>query len=71
MDWRKELYSENEKPLDRLVDGYSHTSVFRTIAFVGDSLSSGEFETCDRDGNKAYHDLYEYSWGNILLVETV
>ena len=44
MDWNKELYDENEKPLDRLVDGYSYTSVFRTIAFIGDSLSSGEFE---------------------------
>lgn len=66
MDWEKELYSENEKPLDRLVDGYSNTSIFRKIAFIGDSLSSGEFETRDENGNAGYHDLYEYSWGQYI-----
>lgn len=66
MDWSKELYAKDEKPLDRLVDGYSFTSVFRKIAFIGDSLSSGEFETCDPEGNKGYHDLYEYSWGQYI-----
>ena len=45
MDWKKELFDTNEKPLDRLVEGYSHTSVFRTMAFIGDSLSSGDFDT--------------------------
>jgi len=66
MNWENELYNESEKPLDKLVDGYSHTSVFRTIAFVGDSLSSGEFETRDRNGNPGYHDLFEYSWGQYI-----
>lgn len=66
MDWEKELYITDEQPLDRLVDGYSYTSVFRKIAFIGDSLSSGEFETRDKDGNPGYHDLYEYSWGQYI-----
>ncbi len=66
MDWNKYLYDENEKPLDRLVDGYSHTSVFRKVAFVGDSLSSGEFETLDPEGNRGYYDLYDYSWGQYI-----
>lgn len=66
MDWQKALYAKEEKPLDRLVDGYSFTSVFRRMAFIGDSLSSGEFETCDPEGNKRYHDLYEYSWGQYI-----
>ena len=66
MDWDKVLYPENEKPLDRLVDGYSHTSVFRTVGFIGDSLSSGEFETMDPTGKRGYHDLYEYSWGQYI-----
>lgn len=66
MDWKKELYNENEKPLDKLVDGYSHTSVFRTMAFIGDSLSSGEFETRDENGNPGFHDLFEYSWGQYI-----
>ena len=66
MDWRKELYPSNEQPLDRLVDGYSHTGVFRKMAFVGDSLSSGEFETRDDQGKPGYHDFYEYSWGQYI-----
>ena len=66
MNWENELYNENEKPLDKLVDGYSHTSVFRRIAFVGDSLSSGEFETRDENDKPGYHDLYDYSWGQYI-----
>ena len=67
MNWQQELYPENEQPLDKLVEGYSYTSVFRTIAFVGDSLSSGEFESHDEFGNIiGYHDMYAYSWGQYI-----
>lgn len=66
IDWEKELYDENEKPLDRLVDSYSYTSIFRRIAFIGDSLASGEFETRDFEGKPGWHDLYEYSWGQYI-----
>ena len=59
MDWKKEFYCADEKPLDRLVESYSYTSVFRTMAFVGDSLSSGEFQLCGPDGKMRYHDMYE------------
>lgn len=65
MDWDGYLYDANEKPLDRLVNGYSRTSVFRKIAFVGDSLSSGEFETW-YDGKPHCHDIFEYSWGQYI-----
>ena len=66
MDWEKYLYGEGEQPLDRLVTGYSHTSIFRKIAFVGDSMSSGEFQTRDAEGKWHYHDLFEYSWGQYI-----
>ena len=66
MNWDTYLYPTNEQPLDRLVDGYSHTAVFHRIAFIGDSLSSGEFDTVDSAGNHGYHDLYEYSWGQYI-----
>ena len=66
MDWDKVLYGKDEKPLDRLVDGYSYTSIFRTMAFIGDSLSSGEFETLDSNGDRGFHDLYAYSWGQYI-----
>ena len=48
-----------EKPLENLVGGYSNTAIFRKIAFIGDSLSSGEFETVDEKGTHNYHDLSE------------
>ena len=67
MNWEKELFiSENEKPLDRLVDGYSNTGIFRAIGFIGDSLSSGEFESRDGEGKPGYHDYYDYSWGQYI-----
>lgn len=69
MDWNKELYDLNEKPLEKLVNGYSMTSIFRTIAFIGDSLSSGEFETRDEQGNAGYYDMFEYSWGQYIARE--
>ncbi len=66
MDWNEYLYNDAEKPLDRLVTGYSRTSVFRTIAFIGDSLSSGEFESLRKDGTHGYHDYFDYSWGQYI-----
>ncbi len=58
--------NENERPLDRLVPDGGYTAIFRTIACIGDSLSSGEFEALDADGKHTYHDMYEYSWGQYL-----
>lgn len=57
---------ENEKPLDRIVTDGGFCSIFRTIACIGDSLSSGEFESVKFDGTKEYHDFFEYSWGQFL-----
>ena len=57
---------ENEKPLDRIVTDGGFCGIFRTIACIGDSLSSGEFESLKEDGTKSYHDFYEYSWGQYI-----
>ncbi len=58
---------EGEKPLDHLVSDGGFTSIFRTIACVGDSLSSGEFETLNPEtGVRGYHDMFPYSWGQHL-----
>ena len=65
-DWINELYAENEKPLERINRDYSFTSVFRKIAFIGDSLSSGEFEAHDSQGRLSHHDMFEYSWGQYI-----
>lgn len=55
-----------EKPLDRLVTDGGFCAIFRTIACIGDSLSSGEFEAKNSDGESTYHDMFEYSWGQFL-----
>lgn len=62
------LYSapENEKPLDNLTTDGGFCGIFRTIACIGDSLSSGEFESCDENGKVGYHDYFDYSWGQYL-----
>ena len=57
----------DEKPLDNWVTDGGYTSIFRTIACVGDSLSSGEFETLDgATGVRHYYDMFEYSWGQFM-----
>ena len=56
----------NEKPLDNIVNDGGYTAIFRTISCIGDSLSSGEFESVKEDGTKSYHDIFEYSWGQFL-----
>ena len=55
-----------EKPLDEIINDGGLCSIFRTIGCIGDSLSSGEFEGTDEDGNITYNDFYDYSWGQFL-----
>lgn len=64
----KQLQTDpNEKPLDRFpVANGGMTAIFRTVACVGDSLSSGEFEAEGDDGKRTYHDMFEYSWGQFI-----
>ena len=66
MDITKYYLGENEKPLDVIKPDGGFFGIFRTVAVVGDSLSSGEFESTDEQGNKGYHDYYEYSWGQYM-----
>ena len=66
MDIQKFLGDENEKPLDRITGDGGFCSIFRTIGCVGDSLSSGEFESVDESGKKHYNDMFEYSWGQFI-----
>ncbi len=65
MELKNIFENENEKPLDTIPEDGGYTAIFRTIACVGDSLSSGEFEA-DNGNGSSYHDMYEYSWGQFL-----
>lgn len=67
MNLNKYLSDPAERPLERIVDDGGFTSIFRTIGCIGDSLSSGEFESTNEDCTKnGYHDYYEYSWGQYI-----
>lgn len=56
----------NEKPLDTIPSDGGYCGIFRTIACVGDSLSSGEMESTKSGGQKGFHDFFDYSWGQYL-----
>lgn len=45
------------------------TAIFRKIAVVGDSLSSGELVSVGANGAYGYHDYFEYSWGQFIARE--
>lgn len=66
MNINEMMGASDEKPLDRLVTDGGFCRIFRTIGCIGDSLSSGEFESVDENGVKHYNDLMEYSWGQQL-----
>ena len=55
-----------EKPLENLVQNGGFARIFKSVACVGDSLSSGEFESIKEDGTKGYYDMFEYSWGQVM-----
>lgn len=67
MDINDFFYSdEAEKPLDRPVVDGGYSGILRKVGCIGDSLSSGLFETIDPDGTRRYLDLFYYSWGQIF-----
>ena len=67
MNLNQFLASPGERPLERIVDDGGYTAIFRKIACIGDSLSSGEFQSTDPEGIKqGYHDYFEYSWGQFM-----
>ena len=65
----KNISSPEEMPLDNLVSDGGFCGILRTVGCVGDSLSSGDFETIDKDGNRHYYDIFEYSWGQFMARE--
>ncbi len=62
----KNLFDENEKPLDTFPANGGFCGILRKIGCVGDSMSSGEFEAINAEGEKTYHDYYDFSWGQFL-----
>lgn len=57
---------EDTRPLDYVVTDGGLCSIFQSLTVIGDSLSSGEFESVDEDGKHSWHDMYEYAWGSYM-----
>ena len=66
MKLEKLLKEPTGNPLEEILPDGGYCGIFRAIGCIGDSLSSGEFESLDDNGNKGYHDYFEYSWGQYL-----
>ena len=66
MDITQYYENKNEKPLDIIKPDGGFFGIFRKAAVIGDSLSSGEMESLTPDGQKGYHDYFEYSWGQYM-----
>lgn len=47
------LLKDGEKPLDNISVSGGYTSIFRTVCCIGDSLSSGEFESRSENGENS------------------
>ena len=62
--------TEFEKPLDKIVTDGGFCSIFRSIACIGDSLASGEFNFIEPDGTENGVDILDYSWGQFLARDT-
>lgn len=62
---------DNELPLDNIKENGGYTCIFQTIACIGDSLSSGEFEYyVDESKPRQYIDKFEFSWGQFMTKMT-
>lgn len=71
MDIKNYYLGENELPLDKIPTDGGFTGILESIACIGDSLSSGEFESTDESGTqKGYHDMFSFSWGQHIARRT-
>lgn len=62
----KQDEQSNQNPIAVISHDPGFCSILHTWGFIGDSLSSGEFESLDNNGKKGYHDRFEYSWGQCM-----
>lgn len=69
MDLSKYMAREGELPLDNIVTDGGFFKIFRNVTVIGDSLASGEFESCNEKDIMGWHDMFEYSWGQFMARE--
>lgn len=56
----------DEQPLDHYAADGGFCGILHTVGCIGDSFSSGEFQSQHESGKYGYHDMYEYSWGQFM-----
>ena len=59
-----------DAPLTEITQNPGFAGIIHSWGFIGDSLSSGEHESHNADGETGYHDLYTYSWGQRICQAT-
>jgi len=69
-DYMESFELTDEQPLDNIIEGGGLCGILRTVGCIGDSLSSGEYETIDLNGTHHYYDFYDYSWGQFFARST-
>lgn len=69
MDISRYLAKKGELPLDNIVTDGGFFKIFRKVAVIGDSLASGEFESCMEKNIMGWNDFFEYSWGQFIARE--
>ena len=70
MDLTPYLARNGEQPLETIVSDGGFFKIFRTVGCIGDSLSSGEFQSLSEESLcPGFHDFYEYSWGQYMARE--
>ena len=57
-------------PLENITQLPGFTGIIHSWGFIGDSLTSGEHESKNAEGQTGYHDLYSYSWGQRICQAT-
>lgn len=63
IDNKTNLIKTADNPLAQIIPYAGYGGIIRKWGIIGDSLSSGEMQCYDADGNQAFLDMYQYSWG--------
>ncbi len=61
---------QGDTPLSEITQLPGYSGIIHSWGFIGDSLTSGEHESRNEQGQPGYHDYYPYSWGQRMCQAT-
>ncbi len=65
VDSADRLYKLPNNPIEKITREVGFTSIFINWGFIGDSLTSGEYN-CKLNGVDTHYDAYDFSWGQFI-----